>query len=411
MNHSPQPQSRTELEPELVGELRRRILTGSAWHRLTLVQHGGGAALRESLRPLLIRDTCQWQLETVREGRTTVRNLADAAELAANLERLIAATGPREYHLLANDGDLHLRVTRKGRKLVSRGKGESAATVVPQPHDRIKRQPLDAFDSAPLLRICGISDRSGRIKSSMRGKYHQINAFLRELEAVLPATKSERALQIVDCCSGLAYLTLATASYLHQAHGFAPEITGIERNPELVAKANTMARDLDQSRNVTFVAADLSQYCHEARPDLLLSLHACDEATDLALACGVEWGAEAILAAPCCQHDLQQQIGSTGPLRALLRHGILRERQADLLTDACRAQLLRILGYRVKIVEFVAPEATPRNLLLRATAGLTKGQGPVVEEYLALRDFWRITPALERLLAARLAPYFGHTAG
>lgn len=399
--------SRTTLDPTLHAELIRRVLHAQAWRRLTLVHHGGQGAARESLRPVLIRQAVGWQVEQVQGGRTTVRNLETSAALAETLERLLAATGPREYHLQAADGDLHVRITRKGRLLLSRGQPRDAAETAPQPHDRVKKQPLSSFDSAALLRVLGIADGTGAIRASMRGKADQINAFLREVDAVLPARRPERPLEIVDCGSGLAYLTLSAYGYLKQGRGLAVHVRGIDRNPELVRKANELARDLDAAEDVTFIAADLATCSLEVRPDLLLSLHACDQATDAALARGVEWGAETMLVAPCCQHDLQRQIGDTGPMRALLRHGILRERQADLLADACRAQILRLLGYRVKIVEFVSPEATARNLLLRATAGLAKGQGPVLDEYLALRDFWKVQPALEQMLATRLAPWLG----
>jgi SAM-dependent methyltransferase len=404
------PTSRTTLDPALHAELARRVLHGRMWHRLTLAHHGGQGAARESLRPVLIRQAAGWQVEQVQEGRTTVRNIETAEALAGALEHLLAATGPREYHLLATDGDLHVRITRKGRLLVTRGRPQAAAEVAPQPHDRVKSQPLAAFDASALLRILGIADGSGAVRASMRGKVDQINAFLREVDAVLPATLPERPLEIVDCGCGLAYLTFAASFYLKQVRGIEVHVRGIDKNPALVRKANDLARDLDAADDATFIAADLATCRLDVRPNLLLSLHACDQATDAALARGVEWGAETMLVAPCCQHDLQRQIGDTGPMRALLRHGILRERQADLLTDACRAQILRLLGYRVKIVEFVSPEATARNLLLRATAGLAKGQGPVLAEYLALRDFWKVTPALEQMLAPRLDPWLGAAA-
>ena len=133
-----------------------------------------------------------------------------------------------------------------------------------------------------------------------------------------------------------------------------------------------------------------------------MSLHACDTATDEALARAVEWGSRAILCAPCCQHELQGQMAGGGPMRAVLRHGILRERLADLLTDTFRAQILRILGYRVNVVEIVASEATARNLMLRAEAGVKPGMPQAISEYLELRDLWRVTPYLETRLASRL---------
>jgi SAM-dependent methyltransferase len=399
---------RTALEPAMLAEFRQRILENPDWLRLTLVRHQGGASGRESLRPVLIREATCWQAERAQAGRTTVRNLETREALAEELERLLLATGPREYHLQAPAGDLHVRVTRKGRLLVSRGRPQPRqAPLTPPPHDRVKRQPLAQVDAAALLRVTGIGDRAGNIRASMRGKYDQINAFLRELEAALPRKERTRPLEIVDCGSGGAYLTLAAYFYLRQVHGLTVHVRGIDRNEALVQKANGLARDLDAAEDVSFMAADLAVCTLDVRPDLLLSLHACDDATDAALARGVEWGVETMLVAPCCQHNLQTQIRDTGPMRALLRHGMLRERQADLLTDAFRAQILRLLGYRVKIVEFVSSEVTARNLLLRAVAGLAKGQGGVVEEYLNLREFWQVTPLLETMLAPRLAPWLG----
>ena len=401
-----EPTGRTALEPAMAAEIRQRVMETSNWLRLTLVRRQRGAVSRESLRPFLMRGATSWQVERVQEGRTTMRNLSEREALAEALDRLLQETGPREYHLQDPAGDLHVRITRKGRQLVSRGRAQEApAAGVVQPHDHVKKQPLSAFDATPLLRVLGISDATGAIRASMRGKADQINAFLREVDAAIPVGPVDRPIEIVDCGSGRAYLTLAAYCYLKQARGLATRVRGIDRNATLIDTANGLARDLDVAQDVVFMCDDLTTCRLDIRPDLLLSLHACDAATDAALARGVEWGAATMLVSPCSQHDLQTQIGDSGPMRALLRHGILRERQADLLTDACRAQILRILGYRVKIVEFVSPEATARNLMIRAVAGLAKGQAAVVEEYRQLRDFWKITPAFETMVAPRLAPW------
>ena len=138
---------------------------------------------------------------------------------------------------------------------------------------------------------------------------------------------------------------------------------------------------------------------------MLISLHACDTATDEALARGVEWKARYILSAPCCQHELQKAVrpdGAAGAFAGLLRQSILRERLCDLLTDAFRALILRILGFKVQVVEFVSSEATARNIMLRCVYGARSGQAGPVGEYLALRDYWRVTPFLETRLAAKL---------
>jgi hypothetical protein len=397
--------SRTTLAAEIAGEIRRRVIELPGCVRLTMTARAGGGTSRRSLRPVVIGGETRWQIERVAGGRVTVRNVP-AGSLPGELQALLDATGPREYHLVTADGDLHVRVTRKGRMLVGRGHPPVPPGDGPRPHDRVKRQPLDEFDSGPLLRVLGMTDGSGALRAAMRGKVAQVNAFLREVLAVLPAAGGGTApLEIVDCGSGRAYLTLAACCYLTEAHGRRARVRGIERDPALAAQANRMAADLGVADDVSFVAADIATCRLEARPDLLLALHACDTATDAALARGVEWEAAAMLVAPCCLHNLQARLPRGGAMRALLRHGLLRERMADLLTDAFRAQLLRILGYRVRIVEFVAPEATPRNLMLRAVAGTRPGRAETVEEYRALRDFWGTTPHLETLLAERLRPW------
>ena len=139
---------------------------------------------------------------------------------------------------------------------------------------------------------------------------------------------------------------------------------------------------------------------------MVVSLHACDTATDEALAKGVEWKSRFIISAPCCQHELQKALGQTGAdvaaFAGVLRHGILRERLCDMLTDAFRAMILRILGFKTQVVEFVSPDATARNILLRAEFGVKPGQGGAVSDYLNLRDYWRVTPWLETRLGEML---------
>ncbi len=394
---------RTQLDDATATEIERRVFSTPGFHRLTLVRRQGGGTNRESLRPLVLRGQSLWQHETFVKGRTLVRNYEmDAA--AQVLGAMLAAGGPREYHLQTTAGDLHVRVTRKGRQLVSRG---SPTNLDPdakpaERHDRVKPQPLDRFDSGALLRVLGIADGEGRPRASMRPKLAQVNAFLREVQTVIPEDHVDRPLHLVDCGCGRAYLTLAAYCYLTMSRGRVVQVTGIDRNAALIEQANAMAAAMDIHHDVFFQVADLSSCQIDPRPDLLLALHACDTATDEALARGVDWGARAMLVAPCCQHAFKPR--HSGAMRALLRDGILRERLADLLTDSFRAQLLRILGYRVRVVEFVAPDVTPRNLLLRAVSGLRPGQAATVADYLALRHEWGETPHLEKILGERLRP-------
>jgi hypothetical protein len=347
--------ARTALDEALADEFRRRVLAEPGCVKFTMIRHQGLGPQRESLKPLILRGDQVWQAEQFNGKQVVVHNHAAGADAESALERLLGATGAREYHLTAVTGDLHVRITRKGRALVSRGKPQENAQSggVIRRHNREKDQPLGRFDAVPLLRVLGMADGRGEICAGMRGKADQINAFLRELDNLLDEERRDDSspLNIVDCGCGRAYLTLSAYCYLTACRGMRVTVRGIDRNVKLMEEASRMAAALDIANDVRFVAADLDDCKPDIRPELLLGLHACDLATDLAMARGVEWGVKYMLVAPCCQHDLQRQIGDGGPMRALLRHGILRERLADLLTDAFRAQILRILGYRVRIVD------------------------------------------------------------
>ena len=265
---------------------------------------------------------------------------------------------------------------------------------------------------------------------------------------------------MVDCGCGKAYLTLALYFFLTQTLGFPKvRVIGVDRREDVIAAATKMAQQLDVSDKVQFVAAELKDFKVDkdfkvnkdfnvgkdpkdlkvpndpkdlkvpndpkdlkdlknlndlndlqlARVDLVISLHACDTATDEALAKGVEWKSRYIISAPCCQHELQKTLGQTGAntsaFAGVLRHGILRERLCDILTDSFRAMILRILGFKTQVVEFVSPDATARNILLRAEYGVKPGQGGAVSDYLNLRDWWRVTPWLETRLSGLLEKY------
>ncbi|MBP5320152.1 MAG: SAM-dependent methyltransferase [Kiritimatiellae bacterium] len=391
-----------ELPVELADEIRRRVFDEPGLIKVTQVLRRGGNTFRVSLRPVEIRGERKFQGEMTDEGRTKVKNF-DMDQARAGLEEMIAQYGTRELHLVTASGDLHIRVTKKGKILQSRS-GKLAREVDDAPaHDRVKRLPLNAFHAQPLLQAIGIADADGRIKVSMRGKYDQVNAFLRVIDEVLPAAEDAEELTIVDCGCGRAYLTLAVYVYLTTVKGRSVRVCGIDRRHDVITTARQLAEDLDCADRVTFIEGDIDTVTLPfEKVGVVLSLHACDTATDAALARGIEWGAAHLLCVPCCQHELHKTLKTSGPMAGVLRHGILRERLADLLTDTFRAQILRIMGYRVQVVEFVSSDATARNILLRAESALKRGMWAAVSEYLELRDFWRVTPWLE----SRLGPSF-----
>ncbi len=391
----------TSLPPELAEEIRTRVF-GEGFIRLTQSLTREGAPFRISLRPVRLKGELYFQAEMEDNGNTQVRNLAEGAA-RKGLEQILQQPGKRDLHLVTRSGDLHVRITKKGRPLIARGKPKpSASPVSPQPeptHDHAKKQPLTAFDATSLLRVLGLADDRGAIKPSMRGKYDQVNALLRAVEPLLPETPPS-AFSVVDCGCGKAYLTLALHQYLSLAKGWqGVRILGIDRNASVIVSAQAMAQALGVGDAVTFQTCALAEMdWSKLSPDLVMSLHACDTATDDALIAAVKTNASRILCVPCCQHELHHALAGGGPMRALLRHGILRERLADLLTDTFRAQVLRICGYRTRVMEFVSPEATGRNILLRAERGLRPGLSEALAEYQSLCAFWGVEPYIGREL-------------
>ena len=395
-----------ELEPKLKEEVRARTF-GEGFMKLVQTVRRNGRQFKIALRPVEIGGVRKFQAEMTDDGQVQVKNL-DAKGAAEGLEEIIAQKGARDLHLMTATGDLHVRVTKKGHVLVSRS-AELARVAVTQPHDRVKNLPLTSFDSAALLKTIGLTDRDGKIRASMRGKYDQVNDFLKVVAETLGEASGD-TFTVVDCGCGKAYLTLALYFYLTEVKGFADvKVIGVDRRADVIAAAKKMAAQLDVADRVTFVESDLAAFTLE-RADMVISLHACDTATDEALAKGVEWKARYILSAPCCQHELHKTLAETGgkpnlpsaPFAGLMRQSILRERLGDILTDAFRALILRILGFKVQVIEFVAREATARNILLKCEYGVKAGQPGPVGEYLELRDFWRVTPWLETRLGELL---------
>ena len=412
---------RFELEVPLQEEIRGGVL-GDGFMKLVQSVRRNGKTFRIALRPVEIGGEKRFQAEMTDDGRTQVKNF-DANGIASGLEEIIAQKGARELHLMTARGDLHVRVTKKGHVLVSRSAQMNRVAKV-QPHDRVKNLPLTSFDSGALLKAIGIADGEGKVRASMRGKYDQVNEFLKVVGETVPgaaaAPGSPASITVVDCGCGKAYLTFALYYYLTQTLGYANvRVVGVDRRDDVISSAEQTAGVLDVAGRVSFVKSDLAEFnLRTAFPDaaeaplLVVSLHACDTATDEALAKAVEWKARWILSAPCCQHELQKSVKSEGNLNlpraafnAVMRHGILRERLCDILTDSFRATILRILGFRTQVVEFVSPDATARNIMLKADFSVKRGQAQPIAEYLELREFWGVKPWLETRLAKQLDQY------
>jgi SAM-dependent methyltransferase len=348
-----------------VEELRERAL-GDGWRKL--VVDGVTATPVELRRGRAVKVVAGPHTETVERDAWPAR-----------LEALLAEA--RNAHLLSPEGDLHARRTKKGRWLVSRARPSSHAEPV-RSHDRARLHPLP--DGHPLFRATRIS----------RAKERQVQHYV-ELLRPLPVWERGQ-IRIVDAGCGKAYMSLALVAYGREV-GTRVELLGVDVNPAVVETVRGIASELgyDEARFEVSAIADLAG----GDPiDLLVSLHACDTATDEAIAAGVRLGAEAIVVAPCCHHELAGQLAAR-PKDALLRHGLLLGRQADLVTDALRAAALEMSGYRVDVIEFVAAEHTAKNVMLRALRAPSAARARrAAAEYLELRVRYGVVPSIERLL-------------
>ena len=226
------------------------------------------------------------------------------------------------------------------------------------------------------------------------------------IELLRPLPLWERdVIRVVDAGCGKAYMSLALVAYGREV-GTRVELTGLDTNPGVIETVRAISDELgyDEAR---FEATAIADWQRDEPIDLLVSLHACDTATDEAIAAGVRLGAAAIVVAPCCHHELALQIA--GQKDALLRHGLLLGRQADLVTDALRASALEVLGYRVEVMEFISTEHTAKNVMLRAERAPSAPRAErAAAEYVELRDRWHVDPAIERLLGDRLAVTRSH---
>jgi len=309
------------------------------------------------------------------------------------------------WHVDTATETLQLRVTKGGDAVVS-VQARDVTTDAPRSHDRAKPRLLPEDDR--VLVALGISDAEGRVKPSRRAKYRQVEEFLRELRAAVDdavasgrlAPTAERPLRVVDLGCGNAYLTFAAHAWLSRVRGLPVRLVGVDVKEQSRRHNTEVADELGVTDEVSFVTAGIDEVTLADRPDVVLALHACDTATDDALARAVDWDAPLVLAAPCCHHDISRQLRdhpAPEPYAMLTRDGILRERFADTLTDALRAALLRRRGYRVDVVEFVGSQHTPRNTLIRAVA-TGSAPAPADDEYAELTRAWKVHPRLAELL-------------
>lgn len=383
------PERRAELDQWIERLVTEDKLTGATLSN----PHGKDVATKITVDPVEVRAGHRYRLRH-HHAKQTIDETLTAEQTVQRLRELLGVVY-RQGLLRTRDADFQVLGTKVLERPASR-------PVASKSVDRKKHRLLPEGEPVPFLVELGVTTKEGVVRAQRQDKFRQVNRFLELVDDVIDALPPG-PLRIVDFGSGRAYLTFALHHLLHVVHGREVDLIGLDLKENVVAECNALAQKLGLA-NLRFTRGDIASATIEAA-DLVVSLHACDTATDSAMLRAVELGAKVILAVPCCQHELMGQLQNV-PLEPLLRHGALRERFAAEVTDAARARLLSLVGYDVQLVELFALEHSPKNILIRASA--LKRERPAHDTarlaagYRTFADTLAIDPALERMLADRL---------
>lgn len=360
------------------------------------------------VRPMLMKGALVFQAEEFTKTQAFHRNM-NAEEAKAYLTEQLSGVF-KQAEVLSELGSATVLISKKGTTTVKVRKHAPAkiqaakaeaqnreALLEKLQHNRQKHYVIPEGHAVPFLVDLGVQTQDGKIVKSRYDKFRQINRFLEFIEDILPKLDKTRENVIIDFGCGKSYLTFAMYYYLHEMKGYPIRIIGLDLKKDVISHCGKLAEHYGYDK-LQFYHGDIASYEGVDHVDMVVTLHACDTATDYALEKAVRWGAKVILSVPCCQHELNKQI-KNDLLEPVLHYGLIKERMAALYTDALRAELLEQQGYRTQILEFIDMEHTPKNILLRAVYdGKPKHNEKEIREIL---DFLQVRPTLYELLRKR----------
>lgn len=314
------------------------------------------------IRPVLLKEGIVFQ-ETAYVGTKVFHENFTASEIIKKTAAYIENTF-KQAEIETADFKAVVLISKKGKmtikKQAQKADGQPATDLS---HNRQKQYVLNVTESVGFLVDLGVQDKDGKINKSKYDKFKQINRYLEFVRDVLPHLDKDRQLRIIDFGCGKSYLTFALYYYLHEMLGYNLSVVGLDLKEDVIIKCNALAKKYGYE-GLKFIRGDIATYEDTQDVDMVVSLHACDTATDYALEKAVGWNAKVIFAVPCCQHEVNRQLKSE-LLAPAIKYGIIKERMSALLTDAIRANLLEEMGYDTDILEFIDMEHTPKNLLIR----------------------------------------------
>jgi SAM-dependent methyltransferase len=342
------------------------------------------------IRPVLLKGELYFQAGAYTQKQVQHYNLT-AEELYEKIAQWMELM--KQMEVLHPAGRMHVLISKKGKMTVKRSKSACPVPTGDLSHNRKKKYILDPEVKVPFLVDLGVQTKEGKIVQSRYDKFRQINRFLEFIEDIVLELPKDREVVLIDFGCGKSYLTFAMYYYLHELKGYDVRIIGLDLKEDVIANCQALA-DKYGYEKLTFLAGDIADYEGVDQVDMVVTLHACDTATDYAIAKAVRWGAKVILSVPCCQHEINGQI-QNDLLQPVLKYGLIRERMSALLTDAMRANLLEEAGYQVQVMEFIDMEHTPKNILIR---GIKNGKKQSGEELDRLMGELHVSPTLAALM-------------
>lgn len=295
----------------------------------------------------------------------------------------------KQLELSHREGTAHVLISKKGKATIKEKKGNCCVKQVDLSHNRKKKYILNPEQKVDFLVDLGVQTKEGKIVQAQYDKFRQINRFLEFVEDILPQLPTDREVVILDFGCGKSYLTFAMYYYLKILKNYRVKITGLDLKEDVIAECNRLAKKYGYEE-LHFYVGDIARYEGVNQVDMVVTLHACDTATDYALDKAIRWDAQVILSVPCCQHELNGQIQNE-ILAPVFQYGLIKERMAALFTDALRAQILESKGYDVQILEFIDMEHTPKNILIRAVKSKKQKKNAPYKEVM---EFLQVKPTL-----------------
>ncbi len=351
-------------------------------------------AKKVKVRPILKKDTLLFQCEEHKNNQVFHENY-EAEKAVSVLTDYMEQF--KQMQLETKKVRANVLVSKKGKVTIQKKQQSGCVKEVDLSHNRTKKYILQEGIAVPFLQDLGVMTSDGKIVRTKFDKFRQINRFLEFIEDILPQLAKDREVTILDFGCGKSYLTFAMYYYLHELKNYDVRIIGLDLKTDVIRHCNELSEKYGYSK-LKFLEGNIADYTGVDEVDMVVTLHACDTATDFALDKAVGWKAKVILSVPCCQHELNGQIKSE-ILEPVFKYGLIKERMAALVTDALRAEYLESCGYDAQILEFIDMEHTPKNILIRAVkTGKNKEN---LRKIKACEEFLHINPMLGRLLKER----------